>query len=61
MTDRSLAWTVYSLSGIPWRDWDAHFRCDQERPISTRPSDKLSDDARATYRVILASYKHEHH
>ena len=55
MTDRSLAWTVYSLSGIPGHEWDNHFHADQERPMSTRPSDKLSDEARATYRAILGT------
>ena len=53
MTDRELAYAAYLASGIPEHDWPAHFACDMERPISTRPSDKLSDAARTAYRAIV--------
>ena len=56
MTDRELAYAAYLLAGIPYVEWGDHFLCDQSRHLSTRPSEKLSDDARATYRAILASY-----
>ena len=53
MTDRELAEIVYYLSGIHPAQFDAHFRCDQSRHLSTRPSDKLTDAARTAYRAIV--------
>ena len=53
LTDRQLAYVAYHVSGIPHDQWEAHFACDMERPISTRPSDKLTDAARTAYRAIV--------
>ena len=53
MTDRDLAYAAYLASGIPEHDWPAHFRCDQSRHLSTRPSEKLTDAARTAYRAIV--------
>ena len=53
MTDRQLAYAAYLASGIPKRDWPAHFACDRERQLSTRQSEKLTDAARTAYRAIV--------
>ena len=55
MTDRDLAYAAYLASGIPPDQFAAHFACDMERPISTRPSDKLTDAARTAYRAIVGT------
>ena len=53
MTDRALAYRAYLASGIPPSECAAHFACDRERHLSTRPSDKLTDAARTAYRAIV--------
>jgi len=53
VTDRKLAFTAYSLCGIPASDWNAHLACDCEEGHHS----KLTTDARNALAAIVGSYR----
>jgi len=52
MSDKKLAFTAYSLAGIPWREWDAHWKLDTMGAHGV-----LTKAARRAYKAIVASYR----